>query len=306
MALFFSILGKIFPLYLIILLGFLAGKKLRARKETVAALLIYIIAPMVVFNGVITVKLTPGLLLLPLLFFILCTSISLLFYTIGKRLWQDPTKNILAFAAGSGNTGYFGLPVALAIFKFDPVGIVVIAVLGLILFENTVGFYITARGHHTPKEALWRVLKLPTVYAFLLAVVLNLSKIHLGQAYGDLALAFRGAYSVLGLMIIGLGIADLQSWELDAKFLSLTFLSKFLVWPVLMGLIIMADHRFWHWYNPQVYQVLLLLAAVPLAANTVAYAAELKTHPDKAATAVFFSTVFALFYIPLVAFIFFR
>jgi len=42
------------------------------------------------------------------------------------------------------------------------------------------------------------------------------------------------------------------------------------------------------------------MAIVPLAANTAAYAIGLRVHPDKAALAVLASTLFALFYIPLI------
>jgi malate permease and related proteins len=46
------------------------------------------------------------------------------------------------------------------------------------------------------------------------------------------------------------------------------------------------------------------MAIVPLAANTVALATELKVHPERAAIAVLLSTLFALFYIPFMAYIF--
>src|SRR5690348_8810287 len=44
-----SLLIKLIPLYCVILLGFLAGRYLHAQKETIGSLLIYIIAPFVIF-----------------------------------------------------------------------------------------------------------------------------------------------------------------------------------------------------------------------------------------------------------------
>ena len=46
-------------------------------------------------------------------------------------------------------------------------------------------------------------------------------------------------------------------------------------------------------------KVLLVASITPLAANTVVFATELKTHPKKASFAVFLSTIFALLYIPV-------
>ena len=47
--------------------------------------------------------------------------------------------------------------------------------------------------------------------------------------------------------------------------------------------------------------VLWVLAIVPLAANTVAFASEMNLHPEKTATAVVISTVLAVFTVPLIA-----
>ncbi len=299
MQVFFLLIFKLIPLYFIIALGFVAGKYLKVSKESLAALLIYIIAPLVVFHGVYTTQLTAGTLLLPVVFFVAAAIICLLFYYIGKIFFEGSVKNLLAFAAASGNTGYFGLPVGVAIFGSEALGTLVLCTLGLIVFENTLGFFIAARGEHTAKVALMKVVKLPSIYAFILAVAVNLMQINLGQTYLDFAQLFRGAYSVLGMMIVGLGIAGIAKFEFDFKFISLAFLGKFLVWPFIMFLLVFADRQFWHLFGDLAHKVLLLLSVVPIAANTVAFATELRVHPQKAAVAVLLSTLFALAYIPL-------
>ena len=118
MTVFITILIKLIPLYLMILLGYIVAKRLKAQKETIAKLLIYIIAPVVIFYGTYTVPINFANLSLPILFFALCCLIALLFLAIGTFVFKkDSTKNILAFTAGTGNTGYFGLPVVLTLFE---------------------------------------------------------------------------------------------------------------------------------------------------------------------------------------------
>jgi len=56
MDIFLLLFTRLIPLYLIIGLGYIAGKKLHAEKETIAALLIYILAPVVVFDGVVYLR----------------------------------------------------------------------------------------------------------------------------------------------------------------------------------------------------------------------------------------------------------
>src|SRR6476646_53795 len=100
MLVFVTILAKIIPLYLLIIVGFIAGRYLRVQKESIAPILIYVAAPVIVFNAALTAPITFGTMLLPILFYIIACFLCLTFYFIGKFFWKDTTRNILAFTAG--------------------------------------------------------------------------------------------------------------------------------------------------------------------------------------------------------------
>lgn len=299
MTIFFTLFLKIIPLYLIIALGFFAQKKLDVNKEPIARLLIYIISPAVVFLGTYQAGLRAELLILPFITFFI--GAFLLFVTLffGRFIWKDGTEKIAAFSAGTGNTGYFGIPVCLALVGEESLPIVVMATFGLIFFENTLGFYVVARASHSGKAALMKVLKLPSFYAFLSGLLLNVFQLDLHSSILDFFTAIKGAYPVLGMMMIGLGLAGMTIGHFDWKFTALTFVNKFLFWPLIVLLVIFLDQNYWHFLTPLIYKVLLIESLVPLAANTVSYASELRAHPEKAALVVFASTLFALIYIPL-------
>lgn len=299
MFLFILLLAKLLPLYALIMLGFIAGKFLAVKKESIAALLIYIVAPVVVFNGVVATKISASALSLPVLFFGAACLICLSFYFLASWVWKTSEKNVLALAAGGGNVGYFGLPVALALFGEAQLGVAVLAILGIILYENSLGFFITARGQHTGRQALIKLLKLPPIHAFFIGLAVNIYHISLGSAVFDIITSFRGAYTVLGMMLVGLGLAGVTRASFDYTFTGFAFLAKFIVWPAVMGLVVFIDWKFLHMYNPVIYKVIFLMSVVPLASNTVAFAAKLNTHPEKVAVTVLLSTLFALFYIPI-------
>ena len=80
-----------------------------------------------------------------------------------KRLWPDATGNILAFTAGTGNTGYFGIALALIVFEPRVADIYIFTVLASFFYESTTGFYITAKGTFTARESLAKVLRLPVL-----------------------------------------------------------------------------------------------------------------------------------------------
>jgi predicted permease len=297
---------KLSPFYLFIFFGYLAGRLLHAKKETISSILIYIIAPIIVFNGALTTSLDPSYLSLPILFFALCTIIAIVFLSIGKYFWDGTEKNILAFTSGTGNTGYFGLPVALAILGTEYMPIIVLILLGFIFYENTVGFYLVAKGHYTFKESLRKLARLPSIYTFFIGLCLNFSHVMPAQIYLDAIINVKGAYSLLGMMLIGLAISEIKNFKIDLKFMVSAFFAKFIVWPFLVFAIISIDKTYLSWYSLEIYKSMIILSIVPLAANTVAYATELKTHPEKAATAVFLSTLFALIYIPIIVTVFLR
>ncbi len=301
MNVFWVLLQKLLPLYSLVVAGFFAGRVLKIDKESIAKLLIYIVVPVVVFVGIARIDLRPSYLSIPVLFFFLCSLICLIFLKIAGRFWEGSTKNLVAFSAGDANTGYFGLPVTLLLLGPDAVGLSIICSIGFIFFENSVGFYVVARGKHTAYESFQRVIRLPTLYSFFLGLIFNALGFKIDDRYLEFTHTFRGAYSVLGMMMIGMGVSSIKKFKFDMRFINLTFFAKFVVWPLVILGVIWIDKRFLHFYGPEIYPVMILISAVPLAANTVAISYALDVEPEKAAVAVLLSTFFALFFIPLVS-----
>ena len=301
MSIFFTLVAKLTPLYVIIGLGFIAGKYLQVKKEFIAPLAMYILSPIIVFNAALTTHVSASTLSFPVLTFVMACLICIVFFFLGGFVWHDTTRNILAFAAGDGNTGYFGIPVATVLFNANLVNIYIFGMLGLILFENSLGFFITAKGHYTAKECLLKIFRLPSLYAFCIGLLINMIGLHLGSIYTNTASNFQGAYIILGMMIIGLGLASVVNYKFDFKFIGLSFFAKFFVWPILMLFVISINTTTLRIYDPNIYKVMILFSIVPLATFTVVFATQLNAQPEKASIAVLLSTLFALFYIPLIA-----
>lgn len=301
MTIFLTLVFKLIPLYIMIGLGYVAGKVLHVDKDSVSTLLIYMLAPAIIFYGIVNDNLNPAMLTLPLLFFALCCIIALIFLQIGKKLFpEDATKNILAFTSGDGNSGYFGFPLVLALMNNKGLGTAVLCSLGFLIYENTLGFFLVARGNHTTAESIKKLLRLPTIYAAILGVIFNVAKIPLGDIGTNIFETLKSTYTVLGMMMVGLGLSIVKISNIDLKFIATSFIAKFAVWPAIVLSIIFADKNFIHFYNnPDVYKIMIIMSLIPLAANTITYAIKLKVHPEKAAAAVMLSTLFALVYIPI-------
>jgi malate permease and related proteins len=299
MALYTTLLLKLAPLYMNILLGLIAGKILLTPRDAVAKIMFFLINPLIMFNGILHTRIDSSVLSLPILTLFISSALCLIFYRISSNLWDDSTKNLMAFSAGSGNTGYFGIPLALILFDNQGEGVYMMAILGITLYENSLGFYVFAKGSHSPSECLHKLARLPTLYAFVLALFVNLMHIPMPAVFADFMCHIKGTYTVLGMMIIGLGLSSLHNFQVDLKFVSLSFLAKFLVWPAVILLLVFVDATWLGIYSTDIHNALILLSIVPLAVNSVILASVLQTQPEKAATAVLMSTLFALVYVPL-------
>lgn len=301
LSFFITLSLKLLPLYFNIVLGYVAGKYLQASRDTVSKILFYIIGPLVIFFSVVKTELNSSILTLPLLIFLIGSCISLCFYGASKKIWSDNTKNILAFASGTGNSGYFGLTLAIMLLSQQGEGIFVLAMFGLTLYETSVGFYLCAKGIHSRDEVFRRLVRLPQIYAFLLGLLFNFLHLKIPSVFDDYILSLKGAFAILGMMTIGLTLASLKEFKIDKQFIGMTFLAKFVAWPLLVLLVIMLDYFISGFYGMNEYQALLLLSIIPMAVNTVVMATLLDVQPGKAASAVLLSTLFALFYTPLMS-----
>ena len=304
MSIFLSLFGKIFPLYFMMLLGYLSTRFLNVSRESIASLLIYIISPVVMFSAALHVKIDVNIMMLPWLMFAISTAFCFISYFFTKNIWKDGTSNILAYGAGTGNTGYFGIPLAIILFEPEVVNIYIFAILSSLLYESTVGFYIVARGSYTLKESILKVLKLPYLYTLNLGLLLNVLGFTPSLHVEQFLEYFKGAFAILGMMMIGMGLKGVKDIGFDFKFLSLSFGWKFLIWPIIIFSIIFLDKSLFNFFNEAIYKAMFIYAIVPLAANVVAVSILLKGSTEKASFAVFSSTIFSLISIPLMCMLF--
>ena len=302
MTLFFILLLKIFPLYVNILLGYVSTRYLNITREAIANLLIYILGPIVVFSATISVKIDMAILFLPIFFYLLSSVIAFLLLYLYQNSWNDPSGNILAFSGATGNTGYFGIPLAVIFFPPYLADIYIFIVLSSLLYESTTGFYVTAKGNFTIKQSLQKIMKLPLIYAFIIGIIFNLMGISIPEELVTYTAQFKGAYGILGMMLIGMGLVGLKlkkGSDLDFKFISILFMLKFLFWPLIVLAVIYADKTIFMFLNEDLYKVMFLFSIVPLAGNTVTLAVLLNAKPEKASFTVLLSTIVSIIFIPI-------
>lgn len=289
-------------LYVLIAAGYASGRFLSLDRRSVAQLVIYLFTPAVVFDGVRQAVWQPSSLALPIMMFACCCLLCMTALTLGGRIWGDGTRNLFGFAVGSGNTGYFGLPLVLSMLGLSALPMGVLAAFGFVLFENTVGYFVVARAKHSLRESIGKVLRLPAIYAFAAGVAMN--GVAIGPDAEAVLIHCRGAYICLGLLLVGASMVGV-SWRSETiSFTGACLAGKFIVWPALVASCIALDATFTNWLNAEGRAVAMIMSAVPIAANTVAVSAQLGLLTEKASAAVVASTVLGVVITPIVVVLF--
>jgi predicted permease len=301
MALFSIVFFKIISILLSVIVGYVAGRMEKVERESIASLLFYFIAPIVFFSVPASANLSISDIGVAFLTFTIATILSLAAYKMYSGHWDEESRNLLATSAGSGNTGYFMLPIATALFDDYTLSIYMMAVVGVNIYESSVGYYICARSISSTQESIKQILRLPMLHAFGIGCICSLLGLTLPDFLDDFLFNMRGTYSILGMMMIGLGLSKLKNFVVDIKFTLACFFSKFVMYPVAVNIFIALDKLILKWYDTPEHHALLLLSTAPMAANTIVISSIMKLQPERVATSVLLSCIFSLIFIPLIA-----
>lgn len=304
MVIFSLVFFKVLSSLLSVFIGFLSGKFSNVEKDSIASLLFYFVAPIVFFAIPTSANLTFSSLGITLITFILATILGIFSYWLYGKIWQDSHRNILALSAGTGNSGYVVLPIATSLFDDYTLSIYALGLIGITIYEASVGCYFCARSVSTFKQSVIKVIRLPILNAFFIGCIMSLTGFHLPDFFDEFVSNMKGAFSILGMITIGLALSTIKKFKLDFKFTSAAFASKFLFYPILFNVFILADHFILGWYDANYHNALQMLCVAPMATNAIVLASLYKIHPDKMATAVLLSLIFVLVYIPIMATIF--
>ncbi len=147
-----------------------------------------------------------------------------------------------------------------------------------------------------------KILRLPILYAFILGLSLNLLGFKIPEEISSYTAQFKGAYGILGMIMLGMGLLGLKNKDdnWDKKFISITFIIKFIFWPLAMLFFIYLDKTYFNILNDDLYKVMFLFSIVPLAGNSVTLAILLNAEPEKTSL----STIISIAFIPLAIYLY--
>lgn len=225
--------NNIFPIVLLGGAGFVLGKLLHVDSRSLGRVAFYIFSPVLIFDLLLEnhVNLSEaiGVISLTVCSVAIMGMITFLLGTLFKI--ERSALTAVLITTMFGNTGNYGLPLVSFAFGEKALSYAGIFFVTTTFLFYTVGVLIASLGHMNLKDAVLGLLKIPTLYAVILAILINAFHLQIpGPIDRAIQLAAGGS---IPLMLILLGV-ELTRVELKANLraLQLSVLLRLLIAPV--------------------------------------------------------------------------
>jgi len=239
-----SIIFSILSIYVFIVMGYLAKRSFKEKidDKTITLLNVYFLQVFLTFWGLLIHPIDITLLYAPsiyLLIVIIALVISALF--AHKLFSAKKEYSIAMVAAIIGNTGNLGIPLNIAIFGEASIPYTTVVNLVNVFVVYTIGVYFYSRGNFDAKTSLKNILKLPILWAALIAIILSAN--HYKAPPEIMNMLMMGAYAsmtmqlfLFGIYLYGTKVREVNRtlivWVVGFKFILLPLLAFLLLYNI--------------------------------------------------------------------------
>ncbi len=300
MLVFDIIWNDILPLFAFIAAGLFLDTKFKIDIGTYSKLNVWVVLPsfvyynMVQFDGSIEeMWVLPALALL----LVLTYSVSFLY---GHFFVEEGNRRGFRAISTFPNSGHIGVALVIMIYSHPPfgdainqpllstaMGTMIILMLASNLLVNTVGAAMMTDGHGTVREFLKFMIKMPSLYAVLLAIITKMMDFPVEHTFLWPVLEhFNGAFVILTTVTVGIQLHR-SSWGKLDKFSVGSFFIKCILAPLiaLLAMEIVPPS------GPVAAQVFFIYAAVPSSIALVIYSVEYNKNPSPIVQSVLLNTL---------------
>lgn len=300
-----KLLSHVLPLYAFIGAGYAASKWLGLQSKPVSKILLYVLIPVVIFDNLAKAELTQ-VMYAAIMVFVLGLLMNLPAWLTHRYIVKDVNKYLLSCSFSYFNIGWFGIPVVLALFGEKQMPLIISAYMGNVLYGDTIGYYLVSRSKDLPvKKALKNVIKIPAIYACIAAIVANLLGFKFPETLSPVMEGVSWILSALGMVIIGIGLTEVNLKQLDYKKYGKILGVRYLSAAVFMISLILLEMAVIGQLKSDEQKLLGLISAFPIAANLVVFASFLETESKNASLLVSLSSFISLLLVPVTCIILF-
>jgi hypothetical protein len=276
-------------IYLFIAVGFGAkwAFKEKIDDRTITLLSVYFLQIFLTFWGLLKRPIDTELLAAPTLYLGITLLSLLLMIPLAKMLFNEPKeRSIATVAALIGNTGNLGIPLGIALFGEMSVPYLTLINLVNVFVVYTIGVFYYSRGEFSVRDSLINILKLPVLWAAMVAIALNLIGYVPSPAVDKTLMMGAYASMTMQLVLFGIYLYGIKLGEINLRLTAWVNGTKFILIPVIaFGVLGMVE------MDPMVKGILFLELIVPLAVANVNLASLYNCSPRTVTVEVFTTSV---------------
>lgn len=289
----------IVPLSIPVLAGALLGRFKNLDTKPLLTLYLYFLSPAIILDTLATAEISLNDVYKTLAFALL--NLLLLWATaglLGKILKLAPPEAAgLTLISTFTNSVNYGLPLVLLAFGqlgLDKASVYVIAQMVIV---NTIGVYFAARSQFSVRSAIRSVFALPAIYAAILAFLLRAFGLHMPHEVASGVSMVAGAYSPVVLAVLGAQMVKVQTVR-TARNVQLAFWTgitvRLLLAPLIAALLLLLLD-----IDGTLFAVLLILASMPVAVNSVVLAERFGSSPSLVSRCILWTTLASFLVLPV-------
>lgn len=283
--------ADILPIFIIAGVGFLLARHLDASVQTLSRVVFNALAPCMVFNLLVTSRISADQFGRMALFSVLMTAgIGLVAWIASRPLHLErPALAAFLLVVMFSNGGNYGLPVVLFAFGRESLSHATVYFVTSAMLMYTVGVVVAATGRRSLAHALAGIVRLPTVYGVVAAAIVLAAGISVPVAVMRPVTLLSDATVPIMILVLGMQFERARRPErpgVVAVAVALSLLVTPFMALALAGLIGL---------EPAARQAAVIQASMPAAVATTILALEFNVAPSFVTSTVFVSTMLSPF-----------
>lgn len=283
---------------MIFAIGFIGQKTIGFDVKALSKMAMYLLSPVLVFRTFYVNEFSSDHLFIIIYCCLLCFSLIIFTYCVAwVRKYSVSETCGLILSSSFMNNGNYGTPVALLLFGAAGFEYAIVLMVIQSLLMATVGVYYAAKGspeNDGIRSALLSVLKMPIMYGAIIGLLFQWLSVPVSQSIMQAVHLVADATIPVIMVILGMQLAKISIRTTAKEKLLYALSIKLIVSPFiafLFTLVLPVD--------PMIKQLMIIMAAMPAAANTTMYALEFNTEPEFVSSATLVSTLLTLITLPL-------
>jgi len=258
--------------------------------KTITLINVYFLQVFLTFWGLLIRPVDITLLYAPTIYLFIVAFVIIVSALGAKYLFENKKEySIATVAAIIGNTGNLGIPINIAIFGEESIPYTTIVNLVNVFVVYTIGVYYYSRGSYDKKTSLTNIIKLPILWAAIVAIVLSVYEIPIHPSI--MKMLMMGAYAsmTMQLFLFGIYLYGTKIKEINLRLVYWVLLFKFILLPLIAFIIL---------YNIEldsmIKGIIFIELLMPLAVANVNLASLYECKPRVVTALVFISSLLFL------------